>query len=336
MSTVTDPKQETPSRPKAADQLPSLRGPRLPYHPGLQERFGIDKTSWKALVEAIFPTATSMESVVLALSYCRARKLDPFKRCVHIVPIYNKDLKAYVDTIWPGIGELRTTAFRTGEYAGRDECVCGDDICQKIGSVEVTYPEWARVTVYRMVKGQRVAFMGPKVWWIETYAVKSFNDASPNQMWSDRPRGQLEKCAEAAALRASFPEEIGGDYIPEEVTHGKPMATEAIEHSGAAAGLDAIADRLEAERKTEVNPESTAEPPKSSALATEEADTAIEFEKYRADMARVDIIAATVNVYDRYFGADSTIPFTSEQDQEACRIRDARAAELRAMRTNKK
>ncbi len=197
----------------------ALRGPRLPYHPAIEERFGVDKASWKALVEAIFPNATTTESVLLALSYCRARKLDPFKRNVHIVPIWSKDLGAMVDTVWPGIGELRTTAFRTGEYAGRQGTEYGPDVTQKVGVVELTFPSWAQVTVIRMIRGEKVEFCGPRAYWLETYATRSRNDKSPNEMWGTRPRGQIEKCAEAAALRAAFPEEVGGDFIPEEVQH---------------------------------------------------------------------------------------------------------------------
>lgn len=203
---------------KAKENVPAISAPRLPYHPAIEERFQIDRASWKALVEAIFPNAVSTDSVILALSYCRARKLDPFKRNVHIVPIYNSQLRCMVDTVWPGIGELRTTAFRTGHYAGRGETKFGQDITRKVGQVEMTFPEWAQVTLYRMVGEQRVEFAGPRVYWLETYAVKSRNDDSPNSMWADRPRGQIDKCAEAAALRAAFPEEIG-DYIPEEVQH---------------------------------------------------------------------------------------------------------------------
>ena len=201
--------------------VPALRGPRLPYHPAIQERFGVDRASWKALVEAIFPSATSTESVVLALSYCKARGLDPFKRNVHIVPIYSKELGGMVDTVWPGIGELRTTAFRTGEYTGRGPTDYGPDITKKIGALEVTFPEWASLTVYRTVKGQRVAFAGPRVYWLETYATRRRDEDTPNDMWRTRPRGQLEKCAEAAALRAAFPEEVGSDYINDEVEHSR-------------------------------------------------------------------------------------------------------------------
>jgi len=114
---------------------------------------------------------------------------------------------------------LRTTAFRTSEYAGRDKTDFGPDVTKKVGNVEITFPEWASVTVYRMVKGLRVAFAGPQVYWLETYATYSRDDKSPNSMWSGRPRGQLDKCAEAAALRAAFPEEVGCEHISDEVQH---------------------------------------------------------------------------------------------------------------------
>jgi phage recombination protein Bet len=237
-------KQDDAPRHKPHEQLPSIAPPRLPYHPAIEQRFGVDKASWKALVEAIFPNATSTESVILALSYCRARKLDPFKRNVHIVPIWNKDLRRYVDTIWPGIGELRTTAFRTGEYAGRCATAYGPDVTQKVGSAEMTFPEWAQVTVARMVKGQRVEFCGPRVYWLETYANVKRDDDTPNDMWQNRPRGQLEKCAEAAALRAAFPEEVGGDYIPEEVQHAGARQVTVEGTAKEPRQLEALTDQL--------------------------------------------------------------------------------------------
>lgn len=201
------------------ESVPALNGPRLPYHPAVEERFGIDRASWKALVEAVFPAAQSTESVILALSYCRARQLDPFKKNVHIVPIWDKEKRRLVDTVWPGIGELRTTAFRTGQYAGRDKTEFGPDITQNWTDaqgkkVTVSFPEWAQVTVYRMMDGQRMAFAGPQVYWMETFAEQK--GGVPNAMWQKRPRGQLDKCAEGAALRAAFPEELGDQHTDAE------------------------------------------------------------------------------------------------------------------------
>jgi RecT family protein len=96
----------------------ALKPPRLPYHEAVEERFGIDRAGWKALVEAIYPNAETADAIVMALSYCRARNLDPFKRPVHIVPMWSSVAGKMIETVWPGISELRTTAFRTGQYAG--------------------------------------------------------------------------------------------------------------------------------------------------------------------------------------------------------------------------
>src|SRR5215469_12180557 len=85
--------------------------PRIPYHPAIGDRFGIDQAGWRALIDAVWPAASTADAVALALSYCRARHLDPFKRPVHIVPIWSREQRRMVESVWPGIGELRTTAF---------------------------------------------------------------------------------------------------------------------------------------------------------------------------------------------------------------------------------
>lgn len=209
---------------------------RLPWHPAIEDRFkdlGVNKASWKVLAEAVFPGAKSADSIVMALSYCSARKLDPFKRPVHIVPMWDSQSKQMVETVWPGISEIRTTAFRTSQYAGCDEVEFGPSITREFkgtvgkGSyqrevqVEVTFPEWGRISVYRMLNGQRCKFVSPKVFWIESYGRQGASDV-PNDMWAKRPSGQLEKCVEAAGLRKAFPEEVGNDYSAEEM-HGQAI-----------------------------------------------------------------------------------------------------------------
>lgn len=210
----------TQTAEKKGGELVTLVASRLPYHPNVHREFNIDPQGWKALTEAVWPLAQEPGSIVMALSYCKARKLDPFKRVVHIVPVWSKEAGRLVDTVWPGVAELRTTAFRTGLYAGRDETKFGPDITERVGKTEMTFPEWAQVTVYRLIGGQRVAFPGPRVYWRETYAQAKREDISPNSMWQKRPRGQIEKCAEAAALRAAFPEELGGEMTADEM-HGQ-------------------------------------------------------------------------------------------------------------------
>lgn len=281
----------------ANENLPMLAPPRLAYHPAVKERFGIDKSDWKALTEAIFPNAQTPESVILALSYCKARKLDPFKRCVHIVPIWDKAKKRYVDTVWPGIGELRTTAHRTKQYAGTEKCEFGPDKTQlwegrdeKYGDYrhEVTFPEWAQVTVYRMIGNVKVSFPGPKVWWIETFGED--RNGSPNSMWRKRPRGQIDKCGEAAALRVAFPEEVGNDYIDTEAHLTKQVDSREVEVEPGNAGLKKLLTEKEKNRCTTDEPppepeaetaqnEETETPPDNAAERDDETEARVQAEK---------------------------------------------------------
>ena len=206
---------------------------RLPYPKSLEEYAGIDKRQWQVLIDAVWPSAQTVEAVCLAIQYCKNRNLDPLKKPIHIVPVWSKTggpegKGGMVETVWPGISEIRTTAARTGVYAGKDAALFGPDITKKFQKIddrngevkeekEVTFPEWCQVTVYRMVQGQRCAFVGPKVFWLEAYATKDKFSEIPNEMWADRRSGQLEKCAEAGALRAAFPEELGNEYAAEEM-----------------------------------------------------------------------------------------------------------------------
>lgn len=257
--TTTAAEQMATAKPAMSQGAVAVfKAPRLPYHPAIAERYNIDRAAWIALIDAVFPLAQSIDSVIMALSYCRARNLDPFKRPVHIVPVWNSAANRMVDTVWPGIGELRTTAFRTKTYAGCDECRFGPDqtrafdgMAGKRGSerqvhADVTFPEFAQLTVYRMIDGQRVAVQGPRVYWMETYAAQG-RSSVPNEMWQKRPRGQLEKCAEAAALRRAFPEELGEIYAAEEM-EGKTIqggileaAAPPIEPQSTASQLDDFA-----------------------------------------------------------------------------------------------
>ena len=198
-------------------QLVALKPPRLPYPAAVQERFGIDRAGWKALVEAIYPNAETADAIVMALSYCRARNLDPFKRPVHIVPMWSSGAGKMIETVWPGISELRTTAFRTGQYAGLSEPEFGPPIERTFKgqagrgkskgqerSVSLRFPEWCRVTITRELNGKERRFVGPKVYWLEAYAKWADTDV-PNDMWANRPVGQLRKMRRGRCVAPSLP-----------------------------------------------------------------------------------------------------------------------------------
>lgn len=180
-------------------------------------RRGLDEFQWRTLKTSIFPGASS-ESILMAVDYCKARRLDPLKRVVHIVPMYVKDAKSgnkeWRDVVMPGIAEARTTAFRTGQYAGCSKPVFGPAIDYK----GVSAPEWCEVTVTRMLNGYPCAYTAT-VFFRE---IVGEDKEGVNRTWTKRPYGQLAKCTEAAALRMAFPEELGNDLTAEEM-HGKEI-----------------------------------------------------------------------------------------------------------------
>lgn len=230
-----DLKQEPLQEERSRGAVANIAPPRIPYHPAVQQRFNIDQSGWRALVDAVWPSAKTPEAIILALSYCKARSLDPFKRPVHIVPVWNSSLNREVEGVWPGIGELRTTAHRTGFYAGCDTTLFGPDKAFSFKgrvkkpksqdyedrAVTITAPEWAQMTVWRLVGGQRVSFPGPRIYFLASYGRKGKTEL-PNDKWEQMPSYMLEKVAEASALRKAFPEEIG-EMISAEEAEGTIM-----------------------------------------------------------------------------------------------------------------
>ena len=232
--------------------LPKTRD--LPMPVTAQQSYGLSEQSWKVLTEVTFPTAKTPEAILMALDYCKARKLDIFKKPVHIVPMWSAALGRNVETVWPSIMEIQTTASRTGVWAGMDRPVWGPDVTKTFtgrykddneqwqeSSVTVTFPEWVAVTVYRIVGGKRCAFT-EEVYWLEAYSTAGGkNSQVPTAMWIKRPKGQLSKCGKAASLRAAFPEECG--YAAEEMD-GKTLddLTDATVIDGEATVWDGDAD----------------------------------------------------------------------------------------------
>jgi phage recombination protein Bet len=202
------------------------------------------------LESTIYPGADK-KSIALVIAACEAQGLDAMSKPFHIVPMTVKVKKddggfAYKkrDVVMQGIELYRTKAARTGVYAGMDSAEWGADVTETLGgedkvewdeqarkrivvgkwpTKQITYPLWCEVTVYRLIAGQRCPFPSGRVYWRETYATAGRDTSLPNEMWEKRTRGQLEKCAEAMALRRAFPE-IGAQPTMEE------MIGRVIEH----------------------------------------------------------------------------------------------------------
>lgn len=193
----------------------------------------IDSNTYNVLKETLYPGAKD-ESIAMVINYCKARKLDPIKKPVHLVQIsvktgkkdsQGKDQYEYRDVVMPGIGLYRIEADRSGQYAGMSEPEYGEDITESIGNVKLTYPKWCMIVIKKRLASGEIVEYKAKEFWKENYATKSRNDSSPNAMWEKRPYGQLAKCAEAQALRKAFPDAVGQDYTKEEM-EGKSFPEE--------------------------------------------------------------------------------------------------------------
>lgn len=183
---------------------------------------------WSALKSSIYPGASD-QSIALVLDYCTAAGLDPMQKPVHIVPMWDNSTRSMRDVVMPGIGLYRVQASRSGQFAGMSEPEFGPMVTERLGMVDVTFPEWCKVTAYRQLANGHVAAFTAVEYWIENYAIKGGKekDQSPNAMWSKRVRGQIAKCAQAQALRMAFPE-IGSQPTAEEMEGKAIIDGEAV------------------------------------------------------------------------------------------------------------
>ena len=189
----------------------------------------------EAMQNSLYPGA-KRESIALVLSYCRVNKVDPMTKPVHIVrmkvktgydPVKRQNIEEWRDVLMPGIGDYRIKAARSGEYGGKTEPEFGPVIRETLGGAPVSYPQWCKITVHRIVQGQPRAFTA-KEYWLENYANDGHSD-KPNYMWKKRAFGQLAKCTEAQALRMAFPEFSSSQPTAEEM-EGKEFSGQTIDY----------------------------------------------------------------------------------------------------------
>lgn len=188
-----------------------------------------------AVKAVLAPDLTDQELRLFAMVAQRSG-LDPFARQIYAVKRGGRV------TFQTGIDGYRSTAERTGQYLGSDE--------PEFGPIVGGHPESARVTVYRLRNGERVA-QSATAYWAE------FHPGGTQPMWTKMPRNQLAKCAEALALRKAFPYVFADLYTDAEMDQAGPA-----ENSGAAAAAaqPTARERLAARRAALEQPVAT-EPP---------------------------------------------------------------------------
>lgn len=152
------------------------------------------------------------EELKLFLYTAQKRGFDPLAKQIYFrKTVSNKgDVQLAFIT---SIDSYRLTAARTGQYVGSDEPIFGYEQDDRGINLVVS----AKVTVWRLVQGQRCPFTAT-VYWDEF-----FPGEKQGFMWVKMPRHMLAKVAEAHALRKAFPEELAGVHIEEEMEKHMPV-----------------------------------------------------------------------------------------------------------------
>lgn len=166
--------------------------------------------------DSIAKDATDTE-LALFIQQCNRTQLDPFAKQIHLVARWDSKLGREVRTSQVSIDGMRLVAQRSQEYAGQTPTYwCGSDGVWTDVWLSKTHPEAAKVGIYRQ------GFAEP-LWTVATwdqyavYITPKGKERYLSPFWSKMPSLMLGKCAEALALRKSFPMELSGLYIPEEM-----------------------------------------------------------------------------------------------------------------------
>jgi phage recombination protein Bet len=172
------------------------------------------------------PTATDAE-LELFIATCRRVKLDPFTRQIFFIKRKQRveddfGNASYVDVGRPetSIDGLRSLAEQTGSYEGQAPIEwCGADGKWTEVWLDKDAPHAARATVFR--KGHREPMKAVALFteFCPRFKSSKTDEIKIPQMWTKMPANQIAKCAEAAALRRAFPNDMSGLYITEEMEH---------------------------------------------------------------------------------------------------------------------
>lgn len=178
------------------------------------------------LIKEQFAKGASDDELKIFLYVCMRTGLDPFSRQIHMVPHYDGKLQKNVMGVVVGIDGFRSTAERTGKYAGGDDATFeGETTCtwnekeygndgrvKKTTPMTMTVPAAASVVVRKLLENGQIGTFSARVEWSEYYPGEK-----KGHMWRKMPKVMLGKCAEAKVLRKAFPSVMSGIYVPEEM-----------------------------------------------------------------------------------------------------------------------
>lgn len=150
----------------------------------------------------IAPDATDAELQLFFYDNKR-RGVHPLDKLIH----FTKRNGKY--TPITSIDFMRMRSIESGSCAGNDDPI--------FSGQPKTENFQAKVTVYRLVQGQKVAFSATARW------SEYYPGDKQGFMWNKMPHVMLGKVAEALALRKAFPQELSGLYASEEMVQAGPV-----------------------------------------------------------------------------------------------------------------
>lgn len=173
----------------------------------------IEEPEFQALVRDTYCKGATELEFRLFIEQARTLNLNPVAGQICLIKIWDNKLGREVATPVVRIDGFRAVAHRTGQFAGRKGPEwCGTDGVWKDVWLEKGPPAAARVGVLRKD-------CKDPIWGTALY--KSFcrtkKDGQPMALWATMPELLLAKCAEAQALRAAFPLDLGGVYVDDEM-----------------------------------------------------------------------------------------------------------------------
>lgn len=177
------------------------------------------------LLKRTVAAGTSNDEFDLFCEVARSSGLNPFQRQIYAImrqESYKDERgnwqKRQKMTIQTGIDGYRLIAARTGLHAGTSDAVYGPKDANG-------YPEWATVVVRKILPNGAIAEFTATARWAEY--VQTNKEGKPSGQWPKMPFLMLGKCAEALALRKSFPAELSGVYTSEEMSQAESVGTYA-------------------------------------------------------------------------------------------------------------
>lgn len=230
---VVDPKEHTQAIEVVREVLVKEPTKELTHVSELK----IDKPKIELIKRTIAKGATDDE-LMMFLNVCKGLGLSPFIRHVHFVKRWDSKTGTEIGAVQVGIDGFRSIAESTGAYAGNSDPVFGKVVTKKCKTTKKDYnsgkevtteseyeaPEFATVTVRKVVQGQPYDFTATARW------DEFYPGDKQGFMWRTKPHIMLGKCAEGQALRKAFPKVLSGVYTPEELEQaGQKPTTQSVE-----------------------------------------------------------------------------------------------------------